>query len=276
MEARPWKSTADADTEGHGSAATGFRCPPLAEKMLRICLCCLLLRRCALGDVTATGTCILWMFGLHCSTAASCRAFSMLTMLSLDARWCSPEGKVLLCVVSALAPLFPPKKTSADYMRAERDYRAQHGSGPVETQGSPGYWLAKCIRQARAAGVFNAAELAELDSPIPASAAAKAKSAGAVAAAARVAQPRSAAAKATPAGSAFSSSLGCSSSGSGARSGFDIARPSDPLIAEATEPQVPDPEIDGGELVLDDPPLSGSSTGQESDKTSSATGQAGT
>ena len=110
MQARPWKSTADADTEGHGSAATGFRCPPLAEKMLRICLCCLLLRRCALGDVTATGTCILWMFGLHCSTAASRRAFSMLTMLSLDARWCSPEGKVLLCVVSALAPLFPPKK----------------------------------------------------------------------------------------------------------------------------------------------------------------------
>ena len=195
-------------------------------------------------------------------------------MLSLDARWCSPEGKVLLCVVSALAPLFPPKKTSADYMRAERDYRAQHGSGPVETRGSICFWLAKSIRKARAAGVFNAAELAELDSPIPASAAAKAKSAGAVAAAARVAQPRSAAAKATPAGSVSSSGLGCSSSGSGARSGFDIARPSDPLIAEATEPQVPDPEIDGGELVLDDPPLSGSSTGQESDMTYSATGQA--
>ena len=31
---------------------------------------------------------------------------------------------------------------------------------------------------------------------------------------------------------------------------------SDPLIVEATEPQVPDPEIYGGELVLDDPPPS--------------------
>ena len=144
------------------------------------------LSRSAFGVVAATGgACLLWMLGLHCSTASSCRAFSMLTMLSLDAGWCSPEGKVLLRLVSALAPLFPPKQTAADYMRAVRDYRAQHGSGPVEHPDSAGYGLAKRIRTARAAGVFDAAELAELDSLISASAAAKAKPAGAVAAVAK-------------------------------------------------------------------------------------------
>ncbi len=72
------------------------------------------------------------MLGLHGSTAASCRAFSMLVMLSLDARFFSVEGKVPLCVVSALAPLFPPRKAPADYMREWRDYGAQHGSVPFE------------------------------------------------------------------------------------------------------------------------------------------------
>jgi hypothetical protein len=113
-----------------------------------------------------------------------------------------------------------------------------------------------------------------LDSEIPAPA-------GAIAAAATVAQPRSAPTKTTPAGSAISSALSGSSLGSGARSGADIARPSDPFIVEAAEPQVPDPEIDGGEVVLDDPPPSRSNPeierqdifGHRSDNTSSATGQ---
>ena len=39
----------------------------------------------------------------------------------------------------------------------------QHGSKPVETPGSPGYQLARSIRKARSQGLFNAAELAELD-----------------------------------------------------------------------------------------------------------------
>ena len=246
--------------------------------------------------------------------------------------------------------LMPPRRASADYMRERREFIAQHGSEPVETPGSAGYALATRIRKARAKGVFNAAELAELDSEIPAPAAAQKNPAGAchpclgcrrnrradhpehtrvdgcrfpdvepvvwncpgcarnrpadhpahthVDGECRVpqqrvrssgsrakagAQPRSALAKATPAGSAFSSALGGSSLGSDARSSPDIARPSDPLIVEATEPQVPDPETDGGELVLDDPPPSrsnieiertSSATGQEGEQASAATGQA--
>ena len=59
----------------------------------------------------------------------------------------------------------PPKTTSADYLRAWREYKARHGSLPVESPGSPGYRLAKRIRHARATGKFSAAELAELDAP---------------------------------------------------------------------------------------------------------------
>ena len=68
---------------------------PLVKSMLRTCLWCVLLRGCALGDVAATGACILWMLALHGSTAASCRAFSMLVMLGLDERVVSLGGKVL-------------------------------------------------------------------------------------------------------------------------------------------------------------------------------------
>ena len=149
-------------------------CTQLVESMLRTCLWCVLVRGCALNDVAATGTCILWMLGLHGGTAASCRAFSLLVMLGLDARSFSLEGKVLLCAVVAVAPIFPPPKTSTDYMREWRDYRAQHGSVSVETPDSAGYALALRIRKARDRGVFDAVELAELDSPIPAPAAAQA------------------------------------------------------------------------------------------------------
>ena len=126
-------------------------------------------------------------------------------MLGLDERSFSLEGKVLLCAAVAMAPLFPPRRASADYMRERREFIAQHGSEPVETPGNAGNALATRIRKARAKGIFNAAELAELDSKIPAPAAG-------------VAQPRLAPARATPAGSAFSSALGGSSSSSGARS----------------------------------------------------------
>ena len=76
--------------------------------------------------------------------------------------------------------------------------------------------------------------------------------AGAIAATAGVAQPRLPPARATAAGSAFSSARGGSSSASGARSTSHIARPSDLMIVEATKPQLQDPDIGGGELVLDD------------------------
>ena len=173
-------------------------CTPLVESMLRTCLWCVLLRGSALGDVAATGTCILRMLALHGSTAASCRAFSMLVMMGLDGSSFSLEGKVLLCAVVAVAPLFPPTKASAGYMREWRAFRAQHGSVPVENSDSVGHALATRIRKARAKGVFNAAELAELDSKILAPAASQKQPAGAVAAAARVAQPRSAPTKTTP------------------------------------------------------------------------------
>ena len=92
----------------------------------------------------------------------------------------------------------PPKKSSSDYMREFRDYIAQHGSAPVATPNTAGYALAGRIRKAREKGVFNAAQLAELDSGIPAPAAVQKKPAGAIAAAARVAEPKSAPAKTTP------------------------------------------------------------------------------
>ena len=140
---------------------------PLMESMLRTCLWCVLLHGFAQGDVAATGACILWMLGLHGNTAAACRAFSMLVMLGLDARSFPPEGKVLLCAAVAVAPLFPPsKKTPTDYMRETRDFRALHKCDPVENPGTPGYALAMRIRKARAKGIFNVAELAELDSII--------------------------------------------------------------------------------------------------------------
>ena len=68
---------------------------------------------CAFGDVAAMGASLLLALGLHASTAASCSAFTMLVMLSLDARFFSLDTKMVLCVVSALAPLFPPEQGSA-------------------------------------------------------------------------------------------------------------------------------------------------------------------
>ena len=62
------------------------------------------------------------MLTLHGSTLASCRAFSMLVMLGLDGRTFSLEGKVLLCAAVAMAPLFPPRRASADYMREVREF----------------------------------------------------------------------------------------------------------------------------------------------------------
>ena len=56
--------------------------------------------------------------------------------------------------------------------------------------------------------------------------------------------------------------------------GLRKTEPSDVLIVEETEPQLPDPEIYVWKLVPEDPPPSRSSTGQEGDKPSSATGQA--
>ena len=90
-----------------------------------------------------------------------------------------------------MAPLFPPRKDAADYMREVREFRALHGSDPVETPHSAGYALATRIRKARAKRVFNAVELAELDSKILAPAATPKKPDDAVAAAARVPQLRS-------------------------------------------------------------------------------------
>ena len=77
----------------------------------------------AQADVAAAGACILRMLGLHGSTAAACRAFSMLVMVALDDASFSLDFKLLLCAGVAVAPLFPPKKTADDYMRELRDFR---------------------------------------------------------------------------------------------------------------------------------------------------------
>ena len=88
------------------------------QDICKISLWCILLQGCARGDLAATGACIFRVFSLHAPTMASCRAFSMLVMLSLDARDFSLECKLLLCVVCAIAPLFAPKKkTSASILR---------------------------------------------------------------------------------------------------------------------------------------------------------------
>ena len=69
-------------------------------------------RGCASGDMAAGGACMLWILGVHASTTASCSAFTMLVMLGLDASVCSFEFKIALCAVSAVSPLFPPKRRS--------------------------------------------------------------------------------------------------------------------------------------------------------------------
>ena len=57
----------------------------------------------------------------------------------------------------------PPKKTSADYLREWRQFKADHGFEPAETKGGVGYSLAVRIRSARARGVFSDIEIAEID-----------------------------------------------------------------------------------------------------------------
>ena len=101
-----------------------------------------------------------------------------------------------MSAASMLAPLFPPKKTPAAYMLEWRAHIAKHKSVPVETATDAGYNLAKRVRSARDAGVFTAAQLRELDTPIPPAAVPKAKTTVATAAAASAATHRPSAAKA--------------------------------------------------------------------------------
>ena len=131
-------------------------CNPLMVSMLRICLWYIILRGYSLGDVAATGACILSMFAVHGSSAASCRAFSMLAMLGLDEWSLSLEGKVLSCAVVAVAPLFPPRRASDEYIEEVRDYMAQHGSMPRENTSGAGHTLATRIRMQLERGALNA------------------------------------------------------------------------------------------------------------------------
>ena len=137
-------------------------CTPLMESMLRMCLWYILLRGYSLGDVAATGTCILSMFAVHGSSAASCRAFSMLVMLGLDEWSLSLQGKVLSCAVVGVAPLFPPRKDFHKFMEEVRDYVAQHGAMPRENPKDAGYLLARRIRMQLQRDTFTAQEKAQL------------------------------------------------------------------------------------------------------------------
>ena len=69
------------------------------------------------------------MLVLHGATGASRRAFSILVMLALDETSFSLEGKVVLCAVVAMAPLFPPRKASAVYMREVEN--SERSTGPI-------------------------------------------------------------------------------------------------------------------------------------------------
>ena len=107
-----------------------------------------------------------------------------------------------------------------------RKYVVLYGSVPVEKVTSPGCGLAQRIRKARARGVFNAAQLAELNCSSPGSVVAQARSAGAVAVPGMVLRRRSARARATPASSAFSPAPSGSNSCPGDCASLDMVRPS--------------------------------------------------
>ena len=121
-------------------------CNPLMASMLRICLWYIIMRGYSLGDVAATGTRMLSMLAVHGSSAASCRAFSMMAMLGLDEWPLSLEAKALSCVVVTVTPLFPSRRASGEYIEEVRDYMAQHGSMPRENTSGAGCTLAKRIR----------------------------------------------------------------------------------------------------------------------------------
>ena len=80
------------------------------QKVSQGILLTVLAHGCASGDTAAGGASALWMLGMHANTTASCSAFTMLVMLSLDASVCSFELKTALCAISAASPLFPPKR----------------------------------------------------------------------------------------------------------------------------------------------------------------------
>jgi hypothetical protein len=68
---------------------------------------------CFIGDTAAMGASLLLAAGVHANTKASCSAFTMLVILGFDARLGAFRAKIILCAISVLAPLFPPKQRSA-------------------------------------------------------------------------------------------------------------------------------------------------------------------
>ena len=107
-----------------------------------------------------------------------------------------------------------------------RKYVLLYGPVPVEKLTSPGYWLAQRIRRARARGLFNAAQLAELNCSNPGSGVAQARSAGVVGVPGKVPRRKPARARATPASSVFSPAPTGSSSCPGNCASLDMVRPS--------------------------------------------------
>ena len=196
-----------------------------ASTAARVFLLLVLCGGCVFGDVAAAGACALWAIGLHASKAAFCRCFTMLVISGLDAKLFSLECKLILCAVSSLGPVFPPKQRSAvekakthtplivEAFEPQAPEPADDG-GEILCDEPP---LLKVTRRLNAKTPSTTGQVIEL--------AASTK---------RVA----------PVGET-----------SQAKAEKESENVNAPLIVEASEPQAPEPADDGGEILCDEPPL---------------------
>ncbi len=102
----------------------------------------ILLRQALVGEPWAMFALCLLAGDVHCDRIWSCRCTSAISM-ALACANTSPRLALLGSVLTVLAPLFPPKKHSTDYLREWREFIDRYGNVPSETKGGAGYELAK-------------------------------------------------------------------------------------------------------------------------------------